>query len=56
MAAAMALYTYVNTCIFISRKVNKDKRIVTDFRHLNIRIANNNLVYPLFKDTFFSVR
>ena len=23
-----------------------------DFRHLNVRIANNNLAYPLLKDTF----
>ena len=25
--------------MLISRKVTKDKRVVTDFRHLNIRIA-----------------
>ena len=30
----------------------KDKRVVTDFRHLNMRIAKNNLAYPLLKDTF----
>ena len=33
-----------------SRKVMKDKRVVTDFRHLNVRIAENNLAYPLLKD------
>ena len=38
--------------MLISRKVAKDKRVVTDFRHLNVRIAKNNLAYPLFKDTF----
>ena len=38
--------------MFISRKMTKDKRVVTDFRHLNICIANNNLAYPLLKDTF----
>ena len=27
-------------------------RVVTDFRHLNVRIAKNNLAYPLFRDTF----
>ena len=27
-------------------------RVVTDFRHLNMRIAKNNLAYPLLKDTF----
>ena len=36
----------------ISRKVTKDKKVVTDFRHLNVRIAKNNLAYPLLKDTF----
>ena len=30
----------------------KDKRIVTDFRHLYMRIARNNFIYPLLKDTF----
>ena len=29
-----------------------DKRVVTDFRHLNTRIAKNNVAYPLVKDTF----
>ena len=26
--------------------------MVTDFRHHNVRIAENNLAYPLLKDTF----
>ena len=30
----------------------QDKRVVTEFRHLNIRIAKNNLAYPLVRDTF----
>ena len=30
----------------------QDRRVVTDFRHLNTRIAKNNLAYPLIKDTF----
>ena len=38
--------------MLISRKLMKDKRVVTDFRHLNVRIAKNNLAYPLLKDTF----
>ena len=38
--------------ILISRKLTKDKRVVTNFRHLNVRIAKNNLAYPLLKDTF----
>ena len=37
--------------MFISRKVTQDKRVVTDFRHLNMWIAKNNLAYPLLKDT-----
>ena len=32
--------------------MTQDKRVVTDFRHLNTRIAKNNLAYPLMKDTF----
>ena len=43
---------YSSSVILISRKVTKDKRVMTDFRHLNIRIAKNNLAYPLLKDTF----
>ena len=38
--------------MLISRKMTKDKRVVTDFRHLNMRIARNNIAYPLLKDTF----
>ena len=38
--------------MLISRKMTKDKRVVTDFRHLNMCIAKNNLAYPLLKDTF----
>ena len=43
---------YSNLLMLISRKLTKDKRVVTDFRHLNVRIAKNNLPYPLLKDTF----
>ena len=38
--------------MLISRKMPKDKRVVTDFRHLNMHIAKNNLAYPLLEDTF----
>ena len=38
--------------MLISRKLTRDKRVVTDFRHLNVRIAKNNLAYPLVRDTF----
>ena len=38
--------------MLISHKLTQDKRVVTDLRHLNIRIAKNNLTYPLVRDTF----
>ena len=44
--------TYSSPVMLISRKLTKDTRIVTDFRHLNMRIVKNNLAYPLVRDTF----
>ena len=38
--------------MLINRKLTEDKRVVTDFRHLNVKIAKNNLAYPLVRDTF----
>ena len=38
--------------MLISRKVTQDKRVVTDIRYLNVKIAKNNLAYLLLKDTF----
>ena len=43
---------YSSPVMLISRKQTSDKRVVTDFRHLNTRIAKNNLAYPLLRDTF----
>ena len=43
---------YSSPVMLVSRKLTQDKRVVTDFRHLNTRIAKNNLAYPLVKDTF----
>ena len=43
---------YLSPVMLISRKGTKDKRAVTDFGHLNVRLAKNNLAYPLLKDTF----
>ena len=43
---------YSSLGMLISRKLTKVKRVVTDFRHLNVRIAKNNLAYPLVRDTF----
>ena len=41
-----------NPVMLISRKMTNNKRVITDFRHLNMCIAKNNLAYPLLKDTF----
>ena len=41
---------YSSPVILISRKVTKDKRVITDFRYINV--SKNNLAYPLLKDTF----
>ena len=46
---------YSSPVMFISRKLTKDKRVVTDFRHLNVRIPKNNLAYPLVRDTFLTL-
>ena len=43
---------YSSPVMLISRKLTKDKRVVTDFRHLNVRIAKSNLAYPLVRDKF----
>ena len=46
------LSAYSSPVMLISRKLTKDKRVVTDFRYLNGRIARNNLAYPLVRDMF----
>ena len=43
---------YLSPVMLISQKMTSDNRVVIDFRHLNMRIAKNNLVYPLLRDTF----
>ena len=43
---------YSSPVMLSSRKVTKDRRVETDFRHLNEIIAKNNLAYPLLKHTF----
>ena len=43
---------YSSPVMLISRKMTSDKGVVTDFRHLNMRIVKNNLAYPLLRDTF----
>ena len=44
--------SYSSPVMLISRKVTQDKRVVMDFRHLNVRIAKNNSPYPIVRDTF----
>ena len=46
---------YSSPVMLISRKLTKGKRVVTDFRHLNARIAKKNLAYPLVRDTFLTL-
>ena len=43
---------YSSPVMLISKKVTQDKKVVTDFRQLNMRIAKNNLAHPLLKDAF----
>ena len=43
---------YSSLVMLIRRKVTKDKRLVTDFRYLNVRIDKNNLAYSLLNDTY----
>ena len=43
---------YSSPVMLISRKMTQDLRVVTDFRHQNMRISKNNLAYPLLEDTF----
>ena len=43
---------YPRPVMLISWNMTSDKRVVTDFRHLNMRIAKDNLAYPLLRDTF----
>ena len=43
---------YSSPVMLISPKLMQDKKVVTDFRHLNIRTAKNNLACRLVRDTF----
>ena len=43
---------YSSPVMLISQKITSDKRVVADFRHLNMRIAKSNLAHPLLRDTF----
>ena len=42
---------YASLVMLISQKLTQDKRVVTELRHLNVRIAKNNLAYPFVRGT-----
>ena len=46
---------YSSLIMLISRKLTKDKRLVTDFRHLNVRIAKKQLSLSIGQRYFLSV-
>ena len=43
---------YSSPVMLISRILKQEEIVVTDLRHLNVRIAQNYLAHPLLKDTF----
>ena len=43
---------YSSLVMLKCRKLTKEKIVVTDIRNLKVRIAKNNLAYPLVRDTF----
>ena len=47
---------YLSPVMLISCKLTQDKRVVMDFRHVNVRIAKNNLAYPLVSGHIFGPR
>ena len=46
---------YSSPVMLISRKLTKDKRVVTDFRHLNVRIAKKFSI-SISQGYFFCIR
>ena len=52
MGTLKGFSAYSSPVGLIRRRLTKDKRVVTDLRHLNVRIAKNNLAYSLVRDTF----
>ena len=46
---------YSSPVMLVSRKLTQDKRVVTEFRHLNTRFAKNNLAYPLVKGHIYNI-
>ena len=48
--------SYSSPVMLISRKLTKDKRVVTDCRHLNVRIAKKQLSLSISQIHIFSIR
>ena len=47
---------YSSPVMLISRKLMKDKRVVTDFRHLNVRIAKKQFSLSIGQGHILSIR
>ena len=47
---------YSSPVILISRKLSKDKRVVTDFRHLHVRITKKQFSLSISQRHVFSIR
>ena len=47
--------TYSSPVMLISRKLTKDKRVVTDFRYLNVRIVKKQFGLPISQRHLLSV-
>ena len=47
-----SILAYFRPVMLMNRKLTKDKRWVSDFRHINTRIAKINLSFPLVRDMF----
>ena len=50
------ILAYSSPVMLISRKLTKDKRVVTDFRHLNVRIAKKQSRLSISQGHIFSIR
>ena len=46
---------FLSPVMLIHRKLTKDKRVVRDFRHLNVRIAKNNFGLSISKGHILSI-
>ena len=43
---------YSSLVMLISQKMTQNKKVVTDFRQLNVGIVKNNIAYTSVRDTF----